>query len=214
LGRLEGWVFDLWCIKQGYGVTVHFCINSLAHYVGEATYSDQRSARDSYITALCTFGEGYHNFHHEFPYDYRNGVHTTAFDPGKWMVALLSYVGLTYNLRRFPEELFDKGKIQMAQKDLEKRKAKYFWGKAFNELPALTRAKVEQMAKENGDHIVIIDNTVYDLSSFEERHPGGTKILASYWGKDSTSAFNGGVYNHSFAARNVLDTLRVARIEE
>lgn len=45
-----------------------FCINSLAHYIGEATYSDQRTPRDSFIAALVTFGEGYHNFHHEFPY--------------------------------------------------------------------------------------------------------------------------------------------------
>lgn len=45
-----------------------FCINSLAHYIGDFTYTDQRSPRDSFITALVTFGEGYHNFHHEFPY--------------------------------------------------------------------------------------------------------------------------------------------------
>ena len=38
-----------------------FCVNSLAHYVGDATYDDDQSARNSIITALVTLGEGYHN---------------------------------------------------------------------------------------------------------------------------------------------------------
>jgi cytochrome b involved in lipid metabolism len=57
-------------------VMVHhstFFVNSLAHYAGAATYTDGHTARNSWITALLTLGEGYHNFHHEFPNDYRNG---------------------------------------------------------------------------------------------------------------------------------------------
>jgi len=189
-----------------------FCINSLAHYLGEATYSDQRSPRDSFITSLVTFGEGYHNFHHEFPYDYRNGVHFTAYDPGKWLISALSYFGLTYNLKRFPEELFEKAKIQMAQKGLEKRKEKLFWGKSITELPIMTPTCVEEIVKSTGIKLVILENIVYDVSSFVEEHPGGPKILTSYVGKNATNAFNGAVYNHSYAARNILDTYRVARI--
>jgi len=189
-----------------------FCINSLAHYLGEATYSDQRSPRDSFITSLVTFGEGYHNFHHEFPYDYRNGVHFTAYDPGKWLISALSYFGLTYNLKRFPEELFEKAKIQMAQKGLEKRKGKLFWGKSITELPIMTPTCVEEIVKSTGIKLIILENIVYDVSSFVEEHPGGAKILTSYVGKNATNAFNGAVYNHSYAARNILDTYRVARI--
>lgn len=51
-----------------------FFVNSLAHYTGAATYTDGHTARNSIFTALVTLGEGYHNFHHEFPSDYRNGV--------------------------------------------------------------------------------------------------------------------------------------------
>jgi hypothetical protein len=50
-----------------------FCVNSLAHWAGAATYTDGHTARNSIVTALVTLGEGYHNFHHEFPTDYRNG---------------------------------------------------------------------------------------------------------------------------------------------
>jgi stearoyl-CoA desaturase (delta-9 desaturase) len=62
-----------------------FFINSLAHFWGDFTYSDQRTPRDSYIVSLFTFGEGYHNFHHEFPYDYRNGLRWMHYDPGKFL---------------------------------------------------------------------------------------------------------------------------------
>jgi stearoyl-CoA desaturase (Delta-9 desaturase) len=41
-----------------------FCINSIAHYIGEATFSDSRTPRDSHFVSYLTFGEGYHNFHH------------------------------------------------------------------------------------------------------------------------------------------------------
>lgn len=48
-----------------------FCVNSLAHWIGEQPFDDRRSPRDHVLTALVTMGEGYHNFHHEFPSDYR-----------------------------------------------------------------------------------------------------------------------------------------------
>lgn len=182
-----------------------FCINSLAHYIGDATYSDQRSPRDSAITSLVTFGEGYHNFHHEFPYDYRNGIQATAYDPGKWLIYALSLVGLTYNLKRFPDELFDKGKLQMAQKRLDKKKANHFWGIPVEDLPVVTQEYIKKKK------VLVIEDIVYDVSEFADTHPGGKKILETYIGKDATEAFNGGVYNHSYAARNILDTLRIAK---
>ncbi len=81
-----------------------FCINSLCHTVGSRPYSSRCSARDSWMMALITFGEGYHNYHHEFQHDYRNGVKPWQFDPTKWSIWLLSKVGLADGLRTVPEE--------------------------------------------------------------------------------------------------------------
>nr|AOE43348.1 delta 9 fatty acid desaturase ScdA [Cavenderia deminutiva] len=189
-----------------------FCINSLAHYIGEATYTDQRSPRDSPITSLVTFGEGYHNFHHEFPYDYRNGIHASAYDPGKWLICFLSWFGLTYNLKRFPAELFQKGKIQMAEKKAAEERKKLFWGKPLEELPEMTRIQVRDECNKSGQRLIILNDVVYDVSEFEAKHPGGVQYIKDYIGKDATKAFEGVVYNHSFAARNILDTLRVAKL--
>jgi stearoyl-CoA desaturase (Delta-9 desaturase) len=81
-----------------------FCINSLCHYLGDRPYSSKCSARDSWIMAIVTLGEGYHNYHHEFQYDYRNGVKPWQFDPTKWAIWILSRLGLARKLRRVPEE--------------------------------------------------------------------------------------------------------------
>jgi stearoyl-CoA desaturase (delta-9 desaturase) len=49
-------------------------------------------------------GEGYHNYHHEFQHDYRNGVKPWQFDPTKWLIWTLSKLRLVRNLRRVPAD--------------------------------------------------------------------------------------------------------------
>ena len=82
-----------------------FCINSVAHSVGRRPYSTSVSARDSWISALLTMGEGYHNYHHRFPGDYRNGIRWYHFDPSKWLVWTLSKLRLASDLKRAPREM-------------------------------------------------------------------------------------------------------------
>jgi stearoyl-CoA desaturase (delta-9 desaturase) len=72
--------------------------------MGRQPYSKRCSARDSFFLALFTLGEGYHNYHHEFQYDYRNGVKPWQWDPTKWLIWVLSKLGVTSHLRRVPEE--------------------------------------------------------------------------------------------------------------
>jgi len=81
-----------------------FCINSLAHMWGTQPYSDKNTAKDNPLVAFLTFGEGYHNFHHAFQYDYRNAIKWWQFDPTKWLIKSMYWVGLAKNLKRIPEE--------------------------------------------------------------------------------------------------------------
>ncbi len=79
---------------------VTFFINSLAHFWGSRPYTDANSARDNGFLAFLTYGEGYHNYHHIFQADYRNGIRWWQWDPTKWMIALCSRLGLASNLNR------------------------------------------------------------------------------------------------------------------
>lgn len=83
---------------------VTFFINSLAHMWGSQPYSDKNTAKDNPIVALLTYGEGYHNFHHAFQFDYRNAVKWWQFDPTKWLIKTMSWLGLAKNLKQISEE--------------------------------------------------------------------------------------------------------------
>ena len=105
-------------------VMVHhmtFFINSLCHTLGSQPYSDRCSAKDSWFMALFTFGEGYHNFHHEFQHDYRNGVKPWQFDPTKWSIRVLEKLRLVSNLRRVPNETIAVAEIREKQRQLDER---------------------------------------------------------------------------------------------
>lgn len=75
-------------------------INSLAHTWGSQPFSHEHTAVNNYVLALITFGEGYHNYHHTFAYDYRNGTRWYHFDPTKWMIWVFHKLHLANGLRR------------------------------------------------------------------------------------------------------------------
>lgn len=83
-------------------VVHHFSwfVNSLAHTWGSKTFCEELSAVDNYIVALLTFGEGYHNYHHAYALDYRNGIRWYHYDPTKWLIWSLHKLGLAKNLKK------------------------------------------------------------------------------------------------------------------
>ncbi|HEX9708129.1 MAG TPA: fatty acid desaturase [Steroidobacteraceae bacterium] len=96
-----------------------FMINSVAHAFGRQPYSDEHSARDNGWLAFLTYGEGYHNFHHQFTHDYRNGIRWWHWDPSKWIICSLSWVGLTKRLRRTPAVVIQRTRLAMQFRRVE-----------------------------------------------------------------------------------------------
>src|SRR6201988_26681 len=129
-----------------------FCINSLCHYLGAQPYSSKCSARDSWVMAIVTMGEGYHNYHHEFQYDYRNGVKPWQIDPTKWIIWTLSKIGLTRQLRRVPREKIILCELAEAQRQLEKRLQNNGISEAAAEYIAASYKKLQTAAQEWAEH--------------------------------------------------------------
>ncbi|RME31502.1 acyl-CoA desaturase, partial [Candidatus Woesearchaeota archaeon] len=99
-GDLAGAFIISWWTRLFFTHHATFFINSLAHTWGAKPYAREQTAVDNYLMAFLTFGEGYHNYHHSFPNDYRNGVRWWHFDPTKWLIWLLAQAGLATDLRR------------------------------------------------------------------------------------------------------------------
>ncbi|KAL6942501.1 stearoyl-CoA 9-desaturase [Hanseniaspora vineae] len=190
-----------------------FCINSLAHWLGDQPFDDRRTPRDNWVTALITFGEGYHNFHHEFPSDYRNAIKWYQYDPSKVAIYVTSKMGLSYNLKKFSQNAIEQGILQQKEKKLNRERAKLDWGTAVADLPAWSAKDFEENLKKN-PNLIVVSGIVHDVSKYYDDHPGGETLLQASLGKDATKAFHGGVYLHSNAAHNVLANLRCAVLED
>ncbi|KAJ1987282.1 stearoyl-CoA 9-desaturase [Dimargaris cristalligena] len=198
-------------------VIVHhatFCVNSLAHWLGDVSFDDKHSPRDHFITALVTFGEGYHNFHHQFPQDYRNAIKFYQYDPTKWLILVLSYLGLAYNLRTFPENEIRKGALMIKEKRLNEIKATIKYGPPADKLPQYTRSEYETEVRDHGRQWLLVDGFIHDVAQFIPEHPGGPKYIRNMLGKDASRAFGGVVYDHSNGARNLMSMMRVGVITE
>jgi stearoyl-CoA desaturase (delta-9 desaturase) len=101
-----GWQSGLGCFLLGGVLRLFlvlnstFCINSVCHLWGSQPYTQSNTSRDSWWVSLVTLGEGYHNYHHSFQRDYRNGPRWYNVDPSKWLIYGLSCLGLAGNLVR------------------------------------------------------------------------------------------------------------------
>lgn len=96
-------------------------INSLAHTWGEQPFSREHSAVNNFIISLLSFGEGYHNFHHTFPCDYRNGVRWYQIDITKYFIWLLEKAGLVEQKTKTSDFIIQKKLIVEDQRYLLKR---------------------------------------------------------------------------------------------
>ena len=102
-GDMAGFVLVAGFLRLFVSHHLTFFINSLAHFWGRQPYTTANTARDNDLLAVLTWGEGYHNYHHLFQWDYRNGIRWWQFDPTKWWIATWAGLGLATDLRRVPE---------------------------------------------------------------------------------------------------------------
>ncbi|MFZ3231230.1 MAG: fatty acid desaturase [Pseudobdellovibrio sp.] len=90
-----------------------FFVNSLSHTLGKTPYSLDKTAKDSIVVAFLTHGEGYHNFHHKFQFDYRNGIRWYHWDPTKWSIQLAHIIGLAKKLKTVNFSEIIKARLQV-----------------------------------------------------------------------------------------------------
>ena len=150
---------------------VTFFINSLAHMWGTQPYCEDNTARDNPVIAMLTYGEGYHNFHHKFAHDYRNGVRAWQWDPSKWFIAFMSWAGLAWNLKRVP-----RFKIQRALLDAQFRRAEIQLSNQAG------RVQIEQIKQRVAEEYEVFCNAVTTWTHLREQWLADAKrVVLDRW---------------------------------
>lgn len=101
--------------------------------------------------------------------------------------------------------------MQQLQKKVDQKRARLDWGTPLEELPVISWDDFVSDA-QSGKALIAIAGVIHDVTGFIKDHPGGRALISSGIGKDATALFNGGVYNHSNAAHNLLSSMRVGVI--
>lgn len=186
-----------------------FSVNSLAHWVGDQPYSDRNTSRQLAWMALLTVGESYHNFHHEFPSDYRNGPFWYDIDLSKWAIAIWAKLGWVTHVNRASRRDIETCR---SLQDLKKHGIIGLTGTdSYGSHPVWEWDEYMEKVRQ-GHYLVAISGIVYEVKDFISSHPGGEKLIRDEIGKDATWKFHGGIYNHSAHAQNLLNTMKVAII--
>ena len=110
------WGFFLSTVFLWHGT---FCINSLTHVFGRRVFPTGDTSRNSFLLALVTMGEGWHNNHHYYPSSAAQGFRWWQIDPSYYVLWLLERVRLVRGLRRAPSPAATASALAAARTRLE-----------------------------------------------------------------------------------------------
>jgi stearoyl-CoA desaturase (delta-9 desaturase) len=86
-------------------------INSLDHMIGNKRYRMNNESRNSFLLALITLGEGWHNNHHHYAVSARQGFYWWEIDITYYLLLILSWIGIIRDLHPLPSEIRERNLI-------------------------------------------------------------------------------------------------------
>ena len=100
---IGGWPAFVWGFLVATVALYHgtFLINSLTHIWGTRRFATPDESRNNFVLAIVTLGEGWHNNHHHYMSSVRQGIRWWEIDGTFYVLKVLSWVGITRDLRPF-----------------------------------------------------------------------------------------------------------------
>jgi stearoyl-CoA desaturase (delta-9 desaturase) len=113
------------CISTVFLYHATFAINSFCHVFGNQRFETGEASKNSFWLAIPTLGEGWHNNHHHYPSSTRQGIYWWEIDPTYYVLKMLSWVGIVWDLKPPSEErcYSDKYRIKKDSDDSDHSKA-------------------------------------------------------------------------------------------
>ncbi len=106
---IGGWWALLWGFFVSNTLLWHgtFCVNSLTHVFGRRRYPSDDDSRNSFLVAIFTLGEGWHNNHHYYQRSERQGFYWWELDLTHYGLSVLAWLGLVSELHAPPRHIRD-----------------------------------------------------------------------------------------------------------
>jgi len=98
----------------------------------------------------------------------------------------------------------------MKLKELKRAQDRLPWPVISSKLPVVSWESFQEQSQARP--LVLVSGFIHDIEPFIDSHPGGSRLLKEYIGKDASAAFFGGIYDHSNAAHNLLASMRVGAL--
>ena len=89
---------------------VTWSVNSACHLWGFRPYKSDDESRNNFLFGILALGEGWHNTHHAFPTSARHGLRWWQLDVSYWVIRLMEFLGLAWNLKLPTQEAQAKGR--------------------------------------------------------------------------------------------------------
>lgn len=93
-----------------YVMTLHstWLVNSAAHMWGERRYDEKSNPSDNRFVAIAAIGEGWHNYHHAFPYDYGTSEWGPRINMTTICIDFWASLGLVYDRKQVSQEAIER----------------------------------------------------------------------------------------------------------
>ncbi|CAG2108200.1 unnamed protein product [Medioppia subpectinata] len=91
-------------------------VNSAAHMFGSKPYNPRIEARENLFVSFGAFGEGFHNYHHEFPFDYSTSEMGWRLNITTMFIDVMALLGQAYDRKKVSQKLIDERKRKVIAK--------------------------------------------------------------------------------------------------
>jgi fatty-acid desaturase len=107
---IGGWSWVIWGVFARLVFTYHctWLVNSASHAFGYQSYKTGDRSTNNWWVALLTFGEGWHNNHHAFPFSAKHGMRWFEFDPTYQTIRLMATLRLARNVKLPTRDMMDR----------------------------------------------------------------------------------------------------------
>ncbi len=140
-----------------------FLVNSLAHIVGRRRFATSDTSRNSFLIALVTNGEGWHNNHHHYQASARQGFRWYEWDPTYYALWILSKIGIVRGLKQPTQEILTSNLLRAGHFDLGMFRTR--WNAAAARLTALGVQAADALADRRHAIEAHLEATRHDLDA-------------------------------------------------